>query len=621
MPRTHKRRLGARHYLNYHEHQIEQALTAVADGRLSIRGASREFKVPYGTLRNKFHGKHGLKPGGKTVFSTEEEKAFVKGIQKCSDWGFPLGERDVKILVKNYLNSRGIQEPRFFNNTPGDDWVKLFLKRHNNELGQRMAANIKKARAGVTREIIEDYFNNLQETLQNVVPQNVFNYDETNVSDDPGKIKALFRKGVKYPERVINHSKSSTTVMICGSASGVLLPPYIIYKGEHLWNTWKVGGPRGAPCCSEPCCSAGARFARTKHGWIDAETFTDWFETCFLPHARRLDGKKLLLGDNLASHINIDVVKKCEENDILFVCFPPNSTHLLQPLDVAFFRPFKTAWRAILTSWKLSNPRNSVVQKEQFPALLKAALEKMDSAPSKQRDQQNINAIKRILVSGFEATGVYPLNAQRVLRKLPNGNLEEVEQIVNDTLTDLLRSQREAGPSNARPRQKRKKLQVKPGKSITAQSSSEESSIEMAESEESDAQQEFSSPEKDGTQQEIQSIGSDKKNEEMATELLKEDDVLEEGRYALIKFRGEKSAGSPYIYVCCITKIISENELEVQGFRSFVKMNKQKFRPVENDISLVSKLDLISTLPIPQKEGSIHRPEFIFPAFIHVNEY
>lgn len=34
--------------------------------------------------------------------------------------------------------------------------------------------------------------------------------------------------------------------------------------------------------------------------------------------------------------------------------------------------------------------------------------------------------------------------------------------------------------------------------------------------------------------------------------------------------------------------------------------------PVDNDVSVISKSDLITTLPNMKKEGSIHRGEFIF---------
>jgi len=139
---------------------------------------------------------------------------------------------------------------------------------------------------------LTEYFNNLEETLNEIPPSNIFNYDETNVGDDPGNRKLIYRRGVKYPENIVNHTKSCTTIMICGSADGTLLPPYVIYKSEHLYNTWREGGVYGYPCCSKSCCSQGCRFNRTSHGWMDAVTFEEWFSTTFLPHAKRLEEKK-----------------------------------------------------------------------------------------------------------------------------------------------------------------------------------------------------------------------------------------------------------------------------------------------------------------------------------------
>jgi transposase len=45
-----------------------------------------------------------------------------------------------------------------------------------------------------------------------------------------------------------------------------------------------------------------------------------------LPHLRRKPGKKMIVGDNLASHISSAVIQACKDHDIQFVCLPPNST-------------------------------------------------------------------------------------------------------------------------------------------------------------------------------------------------------------------------------------------------------------------------------------------------------
>ena len=60
------------------------------------------------------------------------------------------------------------------------------------------------------------------------------NYDETNLTDDTGRKQAIFRRGTKYPERIMNNTKSATSIMFAGSAAGELLPVYVVYKAEHL---------------------------------------------------------------------------------------------------------------------------------------------------------------------------------------------------------------------------------------------------------------------------------------------------------------------------------------------------------------------------------------------------
>jgi len=66
---------------------------------------------------------------------------------------------------------------------------------------------------------------------------NLYNYDETNLSDDPGSKKCLYKRGVKYPERAKDNTKASISLMFCGSADGCMLPTYVVYKAEHIWST------------------------------------------------------------------------------------------------------------------------------------------------------------------------------------------------------------------------------------------------------------------------------------------------------------------------------------------------------------------------------------------------
>lgn len=177
-------------------------------------------------------------------------------------------------------------------------------------------------------------------TLEGVPPENILNYDETNMSDDPGKTKVFVRKGSKHATRVMDSSKSSNSVMFAAFGNGTLLPPYIVYKAKNIYPEWIKNGP------------TGARYNRSKNGWFDSFIFEDWFVNTALPVLKRRNGKKVVIGDNLNSHMSINIIRLCEEHNISFLFLPTNGTHICQSLDVAVFAPLKKAWRKVLTTWK-----------------------------------------------------------------------------------------------------------------------------------------------------------------------------------------------------------------------------------------------------------------------------
>ena len=62
-----------------------------------------------------------------------------------------------------------------------------------------------------------------------------------------------------------------------------------------------------------------------------------------LPKLRDLEGRKILIGDNLFSHLGDAVIKAWSQSNTAFVCLCPNATHVLQPLEVAWF-VLEVAW-------------------------------------------------------------------------------------------------------------------------------------------------------------------------------------------------------------------------------------------------------------------------------------
>lgn len=111
-----------------------------------------------------------------------------------AEWGFPLDRTDLRYVVKNYLDKLGRVVPSFNDNLPGDDWVTGFIDRQSEELKERFATNIKRNRANISRPIVDDFYDNLGPELEGVPDSNIFNYDETNLSDDPGSKKVIVKR-------------------------------------------------------------------------------------------------------------------------------------------------------------------------------------------------------------------------------------------------------------------------------------------------------------------------------------------------------------------------------------------------------------------------------------------
>jgi len=318
-------------------------------------------------LKNKHTGQHSSRYGRPRELSSKEEQRLADRIKLLGDWGFPVIELDIRMFVKKFLDRIGTESKRRKDNIPGTKWVTSFCRR--NDLSKRMVTNISRKRAAVSEKVINAYFDELAISLLSISSANIINYDETGLTDDPGKKKCVVRKGCRYPEMVRNATKVTTSVMFSGTAGGSLLPPYIVYKAGSVYEQWREGGPKGA------------RYAYSKTGWFDENSFENCFFAIRLPHLCRKKGHKAIIGDNLSSHLSERVIKSCKANNIHFICLPANSTHLTQSLDVVFFAPLKKKWRSIISDWKQTDAgkKYNTLPKETFPSKLKELMEGLKS--------------------------------------------------------------------------------------------------------------------------------------------------------------------------------------------------------------------------------------------------
>ena len=162
---------------------------------ITISEAALTYGIARRTIYNKIQGKHNQNCGRPTVFCAAEEQSFVQHLLLLAEFDMPVVYVDVKVCIRNYLEERGQCIPIFKNNLPGKDWLYGFLRRHP-VLSSRLATNIKIVRAAVSEDVIRAYVGNLSKTIAGIPPTNIYNFDETNLTDDPGRKKVICKRGI-----------------------------------------------------------------------------------------------------------------------------------------------------------------------------------------------------------------------------------------------------------------------------------------------------------------------------------------------------------------------------------------------------------------------------------------
>jgi hypothetical protein len=113
-------------------------------------------------------------------------------------------------------------------------------------------------------------------------------------------------------------------------------------------------------------------------GWTNNDIGLAWPEQVFdrCTREKTRGSYRLLILDGHGSHISMDFIDYCNRNRILLAILPPHSTHTLQPLDVAMFKPLSTAYSAELSKYLHISQGLVPITKGDFFALLIDFLEK-----------------------------------------------------------------------------------------------------------------------------------------------------------------------------------------------------------------------------------------------------
>ncbi|KAJ8965729.1 hypothetical protein NQ314_003935 [Rhamnusium bicolor] len=107
-------------------------------------------------------------------------------------------------------------------------------------------------------------------------------------------------------------------------------------------------------------------FGKSDKGWMTGETFFEYIANDFNKWLIQEGIPKpvIVFIDGHKSHMSLSLSEFCDANGIILYALPPNTTHMLQPVDVSVFRPLKQEWRTTVRRWlnKHENVNSSVTK-------------------------------------------------------------------------------------------------------------------------------------------------------------------------------------------------------------------------------------------------------------------
>ncbi|KAM9936706.1 hypothetical protein OXX80_003745 [Metschnikowia pulcherrima] len=321
-----------------------------------------------------------------------EEESLLQKILLLDDLGFAPQASEVRAMADLLLKERG--------NTPaekvGQKLAYNFVNRQE-ELVSRFSRRFdyKKAKAE-DPEVIQDWFERVKETIvrYGIVDEDIYNFDETGLSMGITVSKRVICRKVNRgrPRRHQPGNRYMATVIECANAAGWTLPAYVILKGQSYMEAWFDEIPDDWHIKVSP------------KGWTSNEIGIQWLQNVFIPMTNRQTkgDYRLLVLDGHASHVSVGFNKICEKHKIVPFCMPSNSSHILQPLDVGPFGVLKTTYG------------------ERVQAMADAEIKQVDKLDFLQAysDARKAAFKTESIKSAFAASGISPLNSERVISKL-----------------------------------------------------------------------------------------------------------------------------------------------------------------------------------------------------------
>ena len=223
----------------------------------------------------------------------------------------------------------------------GINWLDQFIKRRE-ELRTRWTRSYDdQKKKQEDPEVINAWFTLVAnvKAKYDILDEDTYNFDEAGFMMGVIGSQLVITASERHekPKMVQPGDREWVTVIGCICAGGWAIPPFIVYAGKVHVSTWY----------EENSIPRDWVLTVSENGWTNKELGIAWlkhFDASTV--TRTVGGSRLLILDGHESHNSLAFQDYCTEHNIITLCMPPHSSHLLQPLDVGCFSPLKRVYSA-----------------------------------------------------------------------------------------------------------------------------------------------------------------------------------------------------------------------------------------------------------------------------------
>ena len=372
---------------------------------LSISAASSNAKLCNKTLKRQYQQylNSGLslrdwsveiKQGRPKLLDSDQIRTLTLYLHALDQFGIPATQQTLRETIRKLRN-----DPLLPSKTSVYSLIKdlgLPLKKAKNGLSVRDTKSC-------DVDTVSDFYSTLKSLYDeyNFLPECIFNTDEVGIQLASRPFEFFSTRNVVRKNLV---GEGHLTVSITSSAAGGVLKPFFIFPGQDV-----TAIPAGS-------LENGSYVAYSPSAYMDEVLFQQWLLR-FIEDTKeiRIRGDVinpiLLILDGHSSHINLGTLFTAACHQIVVLCLPSHTTHLLQPNDFALNKTVKDNMQKNLSQLLEANEEITCGE--------------LASIVSKALQCENISlSVKK----SFEHTGIFPFDPLKMSVLMKKASVKDMNK-------------------------------------------------------------------------------------------------------------------------------------------------------------------------------------------------